>query len=278
MSERKLYRKRPKFNVTAVQFDLDLETFEYNKWGGKQSCKQGDWLVNNDGDIYTVDKEKFKESYQCVSPGVFEKIAEVWAETAKASGAISTIEGSTDYKDGDYLVFDRQTAGDGYAVSKQKFERMYEELNAEFELSSEQVHYLEERLGNIIVSFKKKAKYNQTNYYLWQSLTIVFAALVAVLSGIVSSKSTWLIATLGGASAVVAGFLSLFKYQENMIRYKSAYLDMESQISQFKVGAGPYYDRKIAFTLLVDNCENILSAERGKWSEKNQLDEQKEKE
>jgi hypothetical protein len=42
MSNRKLYRKHPDYNVTAVQFDLELDKFNYVKWGGSQTCKKGD--------------------------------------------------------------------------------------------------------------------------------------------------------------------------------------------------------------------------------------------
>ena len=123
---RKLYKKRPKYFVTAVQLDLDFEGFEYQKWGGKQKCKAGDWLINNGGDIYTVDKRYFTDNYQLISPGVYNKVEEIWAEVAVENGSIKTLEGSTDYKADDYLVFDQKEGGDGYAIKKQIFESMYE--------------------------------------------------------------------------------------------------------------------------------------------------------
>src|SRR5215831_2695516 len=43
---RRRYKKKPTAFVTAVQLDLDTEGFTYNKWGGKQVCKRGDWLVD----------------------------------------------------------------------------------------------------------------------------------------------------------------------------------------------------------------------------------------
>ena len=111
MPERKLYRKRPKYNVTAVQLDLEFDGFNYEKWKGTQACKPGDWLVNNNGDVYTVDKEYFRDYYQKVSPGVFEKVVAIWAEVAVEKGSIPTKEGSTAYEAGDYLVFGCETKG-----------------------------------------------------------------------------------------------------------------------------------------------------------------------
>ena len=59
MVERRRYRKCPDRAVIAVQIDLDTPGFTYRKWGGEQRCKAGDWLVDNDGDVYTVDRESF---------------------------------------------------------------------------------------------------------------------------------------------------------------------------------------------------------------------------
>ena len=99
------YRKKKRTAVTAVQLDLDTEGFEYKKWGGVQRCKRGDWLVNNQADVYTIDNETFRTTYRQVSPGMYEKTASVWTEQAKQKGVIQTKEGSTAYDAGDYLVY-----------------------------------------------------------------------------------------------------------------------------------------------------------------------------
>ncbi len=128
MSERKKYVKREKSQVTAVQLDLDTPGFAYQKWGHEQHCKAQDWIVNNDGDVYTVDKESFAKTYRQVSPGLYQKVGPVWAEVAASDGSIDTKEGTTTYKAGDYLVFNDEDGKDGYAVDKGTFEEMYEPL------------------------------------------------------------------------------------------------------------------------------------------------------
>ena len=75
---RRRYKKKPTAFVTAVQLDLDTEGFTYNKWGGKQVCKRGDWLVDNSGGKYTISQETFAKTYQLISPGVYLKTAPVW--------------------------------------------------------------------------------------------------------------------------------------------------------------------------------------------------------
>lgn len=126
MAARRKYRKKPSSFITAVQLDLDTDGFVYHKWGGKQVCKRGDWLVDNDGDKYTISQETFAKTYQFVSPGVYFKPEPVWAEVAERSGKIETKEGETAYQAGDYLVHNNEDGSDAYAMRPEKFESMYE--------------------------------------------------------------------------------------------------------------------------------------------------------
>ena len=120
------YRRREGTTVTAIQLDLETKGFAYEKWGGTQRCRPGDWLLKNGGDVYTVDRETFAATYQQVSPGVYCKNTPVWARQAESAGTIATKEGSTDYKTGDYLVFNDKKGRDGYAMSAEKFRSLYE--------------------------------------------------------------------------------------------------------------------------------------------------------
>jgi hypothetical protein len=86
MAIRRKYKKKPTSFITAVQLDLDTEGFAYNKWGSQQHCKRGDWVVDNDGDKYTVSEEAFAKTYEFVSPGVYTKSTPVWAEVADKPG------------------------------------------------------------------------------------------------------------------------------------------------------------------------------------------------
>ena len=126
MNTRRQYVKRGNQFVVAVQLELETSGFTYKKWGATQTCKRGDWLVNNDGDFYTVDRESFARTYEPTGPGTYIKRTPVWAEVAATAGDVRTKEGSTHYEAGDYLVYNEKDGGDPYAVSKRNFERMYE--------------------------------------------------------------------------------------------------------------------------------------------------------
>lgn len=126
MTNRRRYRPRPDNFVVAVPLQFDTDGFVYVKWGGEQRCKPGDWIVDNDGDFYTVDAAVFARTYRKASPGVYRKITRVWAEIAAESGQVTTAEGATSYEKGDYLVFNNEDGTDGYATSASKFESKYE--------------------------------------------------------------------------------------------------------------------------------------------------------
>jgi hypothetical protein len=120
------YQKRPNQHVVAVQLPLDGTGFTYEKWGGTQQCKPGDWLVNNNGEVYTVERESFRRTYARVGDGTYLKVAPVWASVAREDGRIATKEGLSAYKAGDYLVSNEEDGSDAYAVEAKKFEAMYE--------------------------------------------------------------------------------------------------------------------------------------------------------
>ena len=126
MALRRKYIKRSGTPVIAVQLNFDTDGFTYRKWGGIQTCKPGDWIVNNGGDVYTVDRETFERTYRADGLGTFRKVTPVWAEVAERDGVIRTREGVTHYKVGAYVVFNDAEGKDGYAVDRESFEKMYQ--------------------------------------------------------------------------------------------------------------------------------------------------------
>ena len=129
MTVMKRYKKKSEHLVVAVQLNLDTDGLVYQKWGDTQKAKAGDWLVDNDGSIYTIEEEVFARTYKPVSPGLYEKVAVIYAEPATEAGSIVTLEGRTHYDAGDYLVYEKPGQEKGaYAIKKQQFEKMYEQI------------------------------------------------------------------------------------------------------------------------------------------------------
>jgi hypothetical protein len=126
MSQRRRYRRKPDQYVVAVQLKLDTAGFTYRKWGGEQHCKAGDWLVDNAGEVYTVDAESFARTYRPLRPGAYLKTAPVWAAESAAEGAVATKEGRTQHAAGDFVVSNNEDGSDGYAIGAERFHELYE--------------------------------------------------------------------------------------------------------------------------------------------------------
>lgn len=121
------YIRRPDSPVVAVRLDLDTDGLVYRKWGGVQRAKRGDWLVDNAGDVYTVDADVFARTYRATGsgPGTYVKATPVWATKAATAGSVATKEGRTHYEAGDYLVSNSSDGSDQYAIGADKFETLY---------------------------------------------------------------------------------------------------------------------------------------------------------
>jgi hypothetical protein len=104
MGIRRRYRKKSDQFVVAVQLDLDTAGFTYRKWGAEQQCKQGDWIVDNDGNIYSVDAEVFAKTYRKSGDGTYVKTTPIWAEVATQPGSVVTKEGESHYQRGLLII------------------------------------------------------------------------------------------------------------------------------------------------------------------------------
>ena len=122
---RSRYIRRPDRPVAAVRLALDTDGLVYRKWGGQQRAKRGDWIVDNDGDVYTVDADVFARTYRQTAVGAYVKTTPVWAQRAAHAGNVRTKEGSTHYEPGDYLVSNNSDGSDEYAMKAEKFEDLY---------------------------------------------------------------------------------------------------------------------------------------------------------
>jgi hypothetical protein len=122
---RRRYVRHSDKSVIAVCLALDTDGLVYRKWGSEQHAKTGDWIVDNDGEIYTVDAEVFARTYHKTGPGTYVKTTPIWAEQATHAGSIKTKEGLTHYEAGDYLVSNNSDGTDEYAIGPAKFKSLY---------------------------------------------------------------------------------------------------------------------------------------------------------
>jgi hypothetical protein len=124
-SNRRKYVRRPDRPIAAVRLSLDTDGLVYRKWGAEQRAKPGDWIVDSDGDVYTIDADAFARTYREVGTGAYVKTTPIWAERSASSGSVETKEGVTHFEAGDYVVSNNRDGSDAYAIAAAKFEALY---------------------------------------------------------------------------------------------------------------------------------------------------------
>lgn len=111
--------------ITAVQLKFSKAELAYEKWGGPQHAKEGDWLVDNQGEVYTIEAESFEKTYEAIGEGRFIKFAPIWAEQATSANSIVTKEGESFYSAGDYIIYNNEDGTDGYCITADLFKELY---------------------------------------------------------------------------------------------------------------------------------------------------------
>ena len=130
-----------------------------------------------------------------------------------------------------------------------------------------QEEYLNDRLNNQLSWYDKKSVVCQKRFKLVRTLEIIFAALIPLLSVINDESDTTkiIIAGLGTAIVVIAGFNAMNKYQELWIGYRTTAETLKHHKFLFETQCTPY-DKQDKFSKLVENVEAIVSRENSNWN------------
>lgn len=136
--------------------------------------------------------------------------------------------------------------------------------------------YLTDRVDDQIDWYDKKSSWNQRLYKRLQILQIAAATSIPILAGFITSETTdmkHVVAGMGALIAIISGILSLYKFQENWIQYRTVSESLKHQKYLFLTKTYPYHTDD-AYHVLVETVENLIAQENSKWS---QYIQQKEK-
>lgn len=139
--------------------------------------------------------------------------------------------------------------------------------------------YINERLDDQIEWYDKKSQISQKRFKRLKIVEIFSAALIPFLVAYADTSSSvqFLVGSLGIAIAVIAGLLSLYKFQENWIEYRNTAETLKHQKYLFEASCAPY-DQEDSFKKLVQICEGIISKENSNWSQYVKINEDKKEE
>jgi hypothetical protein len=126
--------------------------------------------------------------------------------------------------------------------------------------------YLKQRVEEGIKWYSRKSSYNKKMFRQLRIIEIVAAAFIPVLAGFVSKvgRLDYLIAALGLVVVIVAGVISLFRFNETWTNYRTTAESLKNEKYLFITKSDPYHTKE-AFSLFVQRIETLISSENKNW-------------
>jgi len=128
--------------------------------------------------------------------------------------------------------------------------------------------YLKTRVLDQINWYDKKSAHNKKWFLTFKISEIVFALFIPFLSGYINSSGSPLkvvVGILGVIVAAIAGLITLIKFQENWLEYRTVAESLKLEKFLFLSKAGPYKDTSDPFPLFVERFESLISTSTKKW-------------
>ena len=133
--------------------------------------------------------------------------------------------------------------------------------------------YIQDRLEDQLKWYDKKSSFNQRMFKRLVVIEILFSITIPFLTSFSSDEKPEIkiiIGTMGITIALIAGLLSLYKFQENWINYRTTAETLKKEKYQYLTKSGVYNNKKETevFNLLVLRVEAIISTENTHWQHK----------
>jgi len=137
--------------------------------------------------------------------------------------------------------------------------------------------YLENRLEDQIRWYSRKSKSNQNWYKSLRVIELVAAVFIPFLAGYLKDIPTTKVTVgfLGLLVAIIAGLLSLYRFQELWIEYRTTCESLKHEKFLYLARTEPY-NAEEPFPLLVQSVETLISKEHSRWISLTKRPEKKE--
>ena len=131
--------------------------------------------------------------------------------------------------------------------------------------------YIEERYDDQCRWYSHKASINKRNYYLFQTLIIVFSAIttLTIALGIYFPELRWLRLLALAMTTGVTVFVSLqkvFRFQENWIEYRDTAESLKKEWYLYQAGLDEYAKAESADKSFVARVEGLISRQNTAWN------------
>lgn len=146
------------------------------------------------------------------------------------------------------------------------------------------IEYLKDSIGdtgngvrfyNLCSWYAKMADSCRIKYYILSAITLCIPPLILVANA--SSELLhhddvlhMIVALLSGLATIVGGILSMGKFHENWIRYRTCTELMKAEATKYINAAAPYNVKKERDSLFSSNMEQIAMSESNSWKQDEQ--------
>jgi hypothetical protein len=130
-----------------------------------------------------------------------------------------------------------------------------------------QDEYLKERLEDQIAWYDNKSMQNQKWFKRLQVASILSSVTIPFLSAYITESTTLLkifVGILGLSVAAITAILSLYKFQENWLEFRTTCESLRHEKYLFLTMTEPYGGEE-SFRLLVERVESLISKENTAW-------------
>lgn len=130
-----------------------------------------------------------------------------------------------------------------------------------------QEEYMKARVDNQIDWYDRKSSFNQKWFQRLQVIAILSASTIPFLSGYSSGKDAIIRICIGILGLVVAGItatLSLYKFQEHWLEYRTTCESLRHEKYLYLTRTVPYNIEEV-FSIFVQRIESLISKENTDW-------------
>lgn len=128
--------------------------------------------------------------------------------------------------------------------------------------------YMQSRVIDQIEWYDKKSISSQNKYKASQTIEIILASLIPLLSAYSQNciPIAIIVGSLGAAIAIIESLTKLYKWHENWIEYRTTCELLRYQKHLFETHSAPYNTEPESIeNIFIRNIENIISSENNKW-------------
>jgi hypothetical protein len=130
--------------------------------------------------------------------------------------------------------------------------------------------YFQERIENQINWYDKKSIHSQKLYKRLKCLVMILSASIPLTVGFIRNYEFWeiVVSVIGVFIVCIEGWLSITKYHEYWIEYRSICETLKHEKYMYLTRTG-VYNIENPFNLLVERVESIISKENVNWASLN---------